>query len=88
MTGTLTVHYRCRRRCTRRCASWAARPVEGRKIFTTGSCYAGDVLAEAEGIFITIEPRAGRRARVAPRRRHHRRACPLPVRQAPGSPQR
>lgn len=58
MTGTLTIRYRkptplhtelrFEGRFERR---------EGRKVFTTGQVFAGDVLtAEAEGIFVSIDP--------------------------------
>ena len=58
MTGTLTIRYRqptplrtelrLEARCDRR---------DGRKIYTTGEIYHGDVLtAEAEGVFIELRP--------------------------------
>lgn len=57
MTGTLTIRYRSPTplqtplRFEARVTS-----VDGRKIFTTGRCFADDVLtAEAEGIFISID---------------------------------
>jgi acyl-coenzyme A thioesterase PaaI-like protein len=58
MTGRLTVHYRSptplheELRITGRLER-----AEGRKIFTTGTLHAGDRLcAEAEGLFISIDP--------------------------------
>jgi acyl-CoA thioesterase FadM len=57
MTGTLTVRYRnptplhTELRCVGELVG-----MEGRKIFTEGRLYAGDVLcAEAEAIFISID---------------------------------
>lgn len=56
MTGTLTVRYRIPTplhtplRFVGECTG-----VEGRKIFTAGRCFAGDVMtAEAEGIFVSV----------------------------------
>jgi acyl-coenzyme A thioesterase PaaI-like protein len=57
MTGRLTVHYRSPTplRTELRFVGRLDR-VEGRKTFTTGELYAGDVLcAEAEGLFISID---------------------------------
>lgn len=57
MTGTLTVRYRkpTPLHTDLLCVGELVR-VEGRKIFTEGRLYAGDVLcAEAEGIFISID---------------------------------
>ncbi|MET0738175.1 MAG: PaaI family thioesterase [Acidimicrobiales bacterium] len=57
MTGTLTIRYRSPTPLHRPLRFEAAvTGVDGRKIFTTGSCFADDVLtAEAEGIFISID---------------------------------
>jgi acyl-coenzyme A thioesterase PaaI-like protein len=57
MTGTLTVKYRrpTPLHCELRFEGTLDR-VEGRKIFTTGRCFAGDDLtAEAEGLFIRVD---------------------------------
>jgi acyl-coenzyme A thioesterase PaaI-like protein len=57
-TGTLTVRYRSPTPLYEdlRVTAWVDR-VDGRKIFTSGTCHAGDRLtAEAEGIFITVRP--------------------------------
>jgi acyl-coenzyme A thioesterase PaaI-like protein len=58
MTGTLTIRYR-RPTPLHQQHRFVARleRVEGRKIFTTGELYNanGDVLAEAEGVFITVD---------------------------------
>ncbi len=57
MTGRLTVHYRKPTPLqTELRFEGRLDRVEGRKIFTTGSLWAGDVLcAEAEGLFISID---------------------------------
>ncbi len=57
MTGTLTIRYRSPTPLhTPLRFEAGVTGVEGRKIFTTGRCYADDVLtAEAEGIFISID---------------------------------
>ena len=58
MTGRLTVHYRSPTplETDLRFVGWLER-VEGRKIFTRGELWAGDRLcAEAEGLFISIQP--------------------------------
>lgn len=57
MTGTLTVRYRTPTPLHRELAfEGRLDRVEGRKIFTSGTLRAGDVLcAEAEGIFITVD---------------------------------
>ena len=58
MTGRLTVHYRSPTplETELRFVGWLER-VEGRKIFTLGELWAGDRLcAEAEGLFISIQP--------------------------------
>lgn len=56
MTGTLTVRYRAPTPLhTPLRFEAGVSGVEGRKIFTSGQCYAGDLLtAEAEGIFVSI----------------------------------
>lgn len=57
MTGTLTVRYRSPTPLHRE-LTFAARldRVEGRKIYTSGTLHAGDVLcAEAEGIFVSVD---------------------------------
>jgi acyl-coenzyme A thioesterase PaaI-like protein len=58
MTGTLTVRYRSPTPLrTELHFVGELTKVEGRKIFTEGRLYAGDRLcAEAEGLFISIEP--------------------------------
>jgi acyl-coenzyme A thioesterase PaaI-like protein len=56
MTGTLTVRYRSPTplHTPLRFVAEVDR-IEGRKTFTTGRCYAGDLLtAEAEGIFVSV----------------------------------
>jgi acyl-coenzyme A thioesterase PaaI-like protein len=56
-TGTLTIRYRSPTPLYEnlRFRGWVER-VEGRKIFTAGTCHAGERLtAEAEGIFITVD---------------------------------
>lgn len=56
-TGTLTIKYRSPTPLYEELSfrGWVTR-TEGRKIFTEGTCHAGDRLtAEAEGIFITID---------------------------------
>ncbi len=57
MTGRLTVNYRSPTPLlTPLVLEGTLDRVEGRKIFTTGRLYAGDVLcAEAEGLFISID---------------------------------
>lgn len=58
MTGTLTVRYRLPTPLYTelRFRAWVDR-VEGRKIFVKGTCRAGDDLtAEADGIFIAVDP--------------------------------
>ena len=58
MTGRLTVNYRSPTplETELRFVGWLER-VEGRKIFTSGELWAGDRLcAEAEGLFISIQP--------------------------------
>lgn len=58
MTGTLIIRYRQPTPLHReiRMEGEIAR-VEGRKIFTVGRMYAGDVLtAESEGIFVSVDP--------------------------------
>jgi acyl-coenzyme A thioesterase PaaI-like protein len=58
MTGTLTIRYR-RPTPLNQGLRFAARVlrVEGRKIFTDGQLYAGDLLtAEAEGLFLSVDP--------------------------------
>jgi acyl-coenzyme A thioesterase PaaI-like protein len=57
MTGTLTVKYRRPTPLHRELRfEGTLDRVEGRKIFTTGRCYDGDVLtAEAEGLFIRVD---------------------------------
>lgn len=58
MTGRLTVHYRkpTPLETELRFEGWLE-SVSGRKILTRGELYAGDVLcAEAEGLFISIDP--------------------------------
>ena len=57
MTGTLTIRYRSPTPLhTPLRFEAAVTGVDGRKIFTTGRCFADDVLtAEAEGIFISID---------------------------------
>ena len=58
MTGRLTVHYRkpTPLETELRFVGWIE-SVEGRKILTKGELWAGDLLcAEAEGLFISIEP--------------------------------
>ena len=58
MTGRLTVHYRSPTplETELRFVGWLER-VDGRKIFTKGELWAGDRLcAEAEGLFISIQP--------------------------------
>jgi acyl-coenzyme A thioesterase PaaI-like protein len=58
MTGTLTVRYRkpTPLHTDLRFECWVDR-VEGRKVFAAGTLHAGDLLtAEAEGIFISIDP--------------------------------
>lgn len=60
MTGTLTIRYR-RPTPLRQDLTFEAKcvRVEGRKIFTTGVCRAGgEVTAEAEAIFITVNMEA------------------------------
>jgi len=57
MTGTLTVRYRSPTPLYERLSfrAWVDR-VDGRKIYTRGTCHAGDRLtAEAEGIFIAVD---------------------------------
>lgn len=57
MTGTLTVHYRKPTPLNTDLVfeGWVDR-IEGRKIFTSGRCMAGDtVTAEAEGLFISVD---------------------------------
>jgi acyl-coenzyme A thioesterase PaaI-like protein len=57
MTGTLTIRYR-KPTPLHVDLSFEGRldRVEGRKIFTRGTCHAGDLLtAEAEGIFISVD---------------------------------
>ncbi len=57
MTGTLTVRYRSPTPLYERLEfrAWVDR-VDGRKIFTQGTCHAGERLtAEAEGIFIAVD---------------------------------
>ena len=58
MTGTLTVRYRKPTPLHQELFFEAEiSRVEGRKIFTQGRLFAGELLtAEAEGIFITVEP--------------------------------
>ncbi len=56
-TGTLTIRYRSPTPLYEK-LEFRARVdrVEGRKIFTSGTCYAGERLtSEAEGIFITVD---------------------------------
>jgi acyl-coenzyme A thioesterase PaaI-like protein len=56
-TGTLTVRYRTPTPLNEELhfRAWVDR-VEGRKIFTSGTCHAGDRLtAEAEAIFVTVD---------------------------------
>ena len=56
-TGTLTIKYRTPTPLYEELVfkAWVDR-VEGRKIFTAGTCHAGDRLtSEAEGIFITVD---------------------------------
>ena len=56
-TGTLTIRYRSPTPLYEdlRFRAWVDR-VEGRKIFTSGTCHAGERLtAEAEGIFISVD---------------------------------
>ena len=63
MTGRLTVSYRSPTplETELRFVGWLER-VEGRKIFTQGELWAGDRLcAEAEGLFISIQPGQVRR---------------------------
>ena len=57
MTGTLTIRYRSPTPLhTPLRFEAGVTGVDGRKIFTTGRCFADDVLtAEAEGIFISID---------------------------------
>ena len=57
MTGTLTVKYRSPTPLHKELHfEGRVDRVEGRKIFTTGTCHADGVLtAEAEGIFITVD---------------------------------
>jgi hypothetical protein len=57
MTGTLTVRYRSPTPLhTPLRFEGELERVEGRKNFTVGRCYAGDlVTAEAEGIFIAVD---------------------------------
>ena len=57
MTGRLIVHYRSPTPLNTE-LRFVGRldRVEGRKIFTTGECYAGETLtAEAEGLFISVD---------------------------------
>jgi acyl-coenzyme A thioesterase PaaI-like protein len=56
-TGTLTIRYRSPTPLYEPLVFRAGVDrVEGRKIFTSGTCYAGDRLtSEAEGIFITVD---------------------------------
>jgi len=57
MTGTLTIRYR-KPTPLHRELRFEARVlrVEGRKIFTEGQLYAGDLLtAEAEGLFVSVD---------------------------------
>jgi acyl-coenzyme A thioesterase PaaI-like protein len=57
MTGRLTIHYRSPTplRTELRLEGTFDR-VEGRKVFCTGTLWAGDVLcAEAEGLFVTVD---------------------------------
>jgi acyl-coenzyme A thioesterase PaaI-like protein len=57
-TGTLTIRYRSPTPLYEKLTfrGWVT-GVEGRKIFTAGTCHAGERLtAEAEGIFITVRP--------------------------------
>lgn len=57
MTGTLTVRYRSPTPlyAELRFHAWVER-VDGRKIFVTGTCHAGDRLtAEAEAVFIAVD---------------------------------
>lgn len=58
MTGTLIVRYRkpTPLNSDLRIEAWVDR-VEGRKVFASGTLHAGDILAaEAEGIFVSIDP--------------------------------
>lgn len=58
MTGTLTIRYRkpTPLHTELRFEAWVDR-VEGRKVFARGTLHAGDLLtAEAEGIFVSIDP--------------------------------
>ena len=60
MTGTLTVKYRRPTPLLSELStSWPGRPrIEGRKIFAWGGIYHdGELTAEAEGIFIEVQPR-------------------------------
>lgn len=58
MTGRLTVHYRSPTPLHQELRLQATlKRVEGRKILCTGTLHAGDRLcAEAEGLFVTIDP--------------------------------
>jgi acyl-coenzyme A thioesterase PaaI-like protein len=57
MTGTLTVRYRKPTPLHRELRfEGTLDRVDGRKLFTSGRCYVGDVLtAEAEGLFISVD---------------------------------
>jgi len=58
MTATLTVRYRKPTPLhTELRFEGTLDRVDGRKLFTSGRCYAGDMLtAEAEGLFISVDP--------------------------------
>ena len=72
MTGTLTIMYRSPTPLyTPLTFARSHDRIDGRKVFTRGTMHAGDRLcAEADGIFILVEPRPLRGAHRGARRRH------------------